>query len=294
MTRDDRGHVGELLDAWRTGELQPAEGERIETHLAGCERCREELAALEPLAATFERGFVAGRRQAEDLEPDWAAQRAAIVARTSGRPPAAGRRRAFWRWAPQLAAAAVAAIVIGVVWREAGEEPDRVETPVASRSGMEPVISAGAEERAGADDSPRAEAREADARLRDRAAAPVPAAPPAEDRLAEPRAADLAAAKAGARPEDEAGEALEKEDLGRQEQAANAAALADRAEPSREEFADDLGRFERAASSALAARDTLAARRALVLWSDTLAPRLDGAAAGPVALADSLEAMLAE
>ena len=118
--------------------------------------------------------------------------------------------------------------------------------------------------------------------------------PSAEERPAEPRPADeLAQSKAGARPEDEAVGALEKEDLGRQEEAANRAALADRVEPSREAFADDRGRFERAARSALAARDTLAARRALALWSDTLAPRHAGDDAA-AALADSLVTLLAE
>ncbi|HUF89368.1 MAG TPA: zf-HC2 domain-containing protein [Gemmatimonadota bacterium] len=245
MRKDDRGHVGELLDAWRTGELEPAEGARVEAHLAECERCRAELSALEILAIAVERGQEARRRSAAELEPDWAAQRAAIVARTSGRPRAArGGRRAFWRWAPQVALAAVAVIVIGVVWR--GTTPD--SAPESARlEAPEDAADDGAEG--------FADGREAD--VRDQAATPPPAAPEREA-LEEARA---------------------KAELGRQaEPAGQEPALADR--------------FERAARLALVERDTLAARRALSLWSDTLAPRLDADEGGAAALADSLEEML--
>ncbi|HET6362672.1 MAG TPA: hypothetical protein VFH11_11545, partial [Gemmatimonadota bacterium] len=57
-------------------------------------------------------------------------------------------------------------------------------------------------------------------------------------------------------------------------------------------------RFQREAREALAARDTTAARRALALYSDTLAPRGDtldqrrDTADRPAALADSLRAFL--
>ena len=271
MSTDDRGHVAELLDAWRTDELEPAERARVDAHLTECERCRAELSALGPLTAALERGMEARRRSATELEPDWAAQRAAIVARTSGRARAGpGERHAFWRWAPQAALAAVAVIVIGVVWRETAPEsppePARIEAPVesGSRAGQDEI----ARDDAAVDPPPRAE--------RERPAAP----PPAMDRLGEGKAEDRRQAAAET-PEEEA---------------ANEAALADRAAPAAADaVSDDRVRFERQARAALAERDTLAARRALALWGDTLAPRLDVDAdvrAGGAALADSLEEML--
>lgn len=247
MRKDDRGHVGELLDAWRTGELEPVEGAWVEAHLAECERCRAELSALGTLTTAVERAQEARRRSAAELEPDWAAQRAAIVARTSGRARAArGGRRALWRWAPQVALAAVAVIVIGVVWRgttpDSAPESPRLEAPASEDA---------ADERA----EGFADGREAD--VRDQAATLPPAAPEREA-LEEARA---------------------KSELGRQ------------AEPVGQETAR-ADRFERAARLALVERDTLAARRALSLWSDTLAPRLDADEGGAAALADSLEEML--
>lgn len=264
MRKEDRGHVGEVLDAWRTGELEPAEGARVEAHLAECERCRAELSALGTLTAAVERAQEARRRSAAELEPDWAAQRAAIVARTSGRAQAArGGRRVFWRWAPQVALAAVAVIVIGVVWRGTAPDPPpesaRLDAPAGAPAEVPPAESrrrAAASEDA-ADEGAEGFADGPEADVRDQAATPPPVAPEREA-LEDARA---------------------KGELGRQaEPAGQETALADR--------------FERAARLALAERDTLAARRALSLWSDTLAPRLDADEGGAAALADSLEEML--
>src|SRR5688572_32982721 len=76
-------HVDEQLDAFRSGELEGAERARVEEHLAGCARCREELSAAGAWSDVFDRAYAARRAAAAVLEPDWAAQRAEIVARTS-------------------------------------------------------------------------------------------------------------------------------------------------------------------------------------------------------------------
>ena len=268
-------HVDELLDAFRSGELEGAERGRVEEHIAECARCRQELAAGEAWSDAFDRAYAARRAAAAELEPDWAAQRAAIVARTSARAPV---RSAFWRWAPQIALAAVAALIVGIVWRE---NPREEESAIGSR----------AEERVSADsdvaEPPPSEADRA-SELQDTPPAPeggdMPAAaPPAaerEERFEQERAADQAKAR-----DDDAvlHEAVPEAAVGAAQRTVTLA---------------PLERFRLEAREALAARDTTAARRALALWGDTLAPRGDtlgqrpGRADRPAALADSLRDLL--
>ncbi len=269
-------HVDELLDAFRSGELEDADRARVEAHLAGCARCREELARAGAWSDAFDRAYAARRRAAAELEPDWVAQRSAIAARTSSR--TAGRRSPFWRWAPHIALAAVAALIVGIVWREnPREEPasnwSRAEERASADAGTaEPSPSLAEPTDAEPDDArtaPEGRAREslAERRAPDAAASAreAPAAPPPaelEERFGEDRADDLAKA----RDEDAALQPIE--------------------------------RFRLEAREALAARDTAAARRALALWSDTLAPRGDtldqfrDRVGRPGALADSLRALL--
>ncbi|HJR53854.1 MAG TPA: zf-HC2 domain-containing protein, partial [Gemmatimonadota bacterium] len=78
-------HVGPLLDAYRTDELDAAARAAVAAHLEACARCREDLAALGPWTAAIERGYAALREESRELSPDWAAQRAAVVGRTSAR-----------------------------------------------------------------------------------------------------------------------------------------------------------------------------------------------------------------
>jgi hypothetical protein len=281
-------HVSERLDAYRTGELDETARARVEAHLAGCELCRHELAELATWTAAIERGYEARRAGSEDLEPDWAAQRAAIVARTSGRARAGERSGAFRRWGPQIALVAVAALIVGIVWREnPREQPTRTPTaetgPAVEESGMESdparrgTAAVGAVEGEDAPGRDEARSRRADAPApTDEPAAAAPPAVPA-DRIAQEN--DRALEKqAGREPAEDARERRE--------------ALADRmAEPSPAAGLADLERFEREARVALEARDTTAARRALSLWSDTLAPR--GVLGGQrVSLADSLREFL--
>jgi hypothetical protein len=275
MSREaGNGHVTELLDAFRSGELEDADRARVAAHLEECVLCREELEVTGAWTDAFDRAYAARRAAAAELEPDWAAQRAAIAARTTA--PARGRRPALWRWAPQIALAAVAALIVGIVWREnPREEPGSLASRASERAGAE---SATPERAAPAP----AEGREPAAGSR-RMEAPPPAAPPPAER--EERFADAAPDEvAKARDEDAVlHEAVPEAALGA---AQRAAAL------------PPVERFRLDARQALAARDTVAGRRALALWSDTLAPRgdtlgqSDAPAERPAALADSLRRFL--
>ena len=262
MRPTESDHVEELLDAYRTGELDDAGRARVAAHLETCAPCRQELERLGTWTGVVERGFAARRAAARDLEPDWAAQRAAIVARTSGRAGSAQGRHAFWRWAPQIALVALAALIVGIVWRENPRDPG----------------SRGATESRPVAVEPRDEGASMDADAEAPAGAstdPSPQAPPAV-----PREGDEVAKAA---PE-------EAETLG---QARNEAreVFADRAPEVLQRAAGDGERFEARARAALAARDTVAARRALAsLDSLDSAERSDSTR---VALADSLEALLA-
>jgi hypothetical protein len=257
-------HVEELLDAWRTGELDPAKSERVASHLEGCAACRAELERLGPWTETIARGFAARRTAARELEPDWAAQRAAIVARTSGRARSEGGRHAFWRWAPQFALVALAALIVGIVWWENPREPqvrrsaeslrEAVEAPTTAK----PEADDGATER-GAD--PALESREAE--VVGRQAGQEPAAPPPSADAAPPEPSAVAQDARRARPEEKA----ELDEAGNER------------------------RFETAARAALSARDTTAARRALAFWADTLLPA-ERELPPRTALADSLERLL--
>jgi len=269
-------HVGERLDAYRTGELDAETRRRVEAHLEACGRCREELAALGAWAAAIERGYETRRADAAALVPDWAAQRSAIVARTSGR-NVSERRRAFGRWAPQVALVALAALIVGIVWREnPREQPALTRTaetaPAIEESGRE-------------SDADEARSRRADAPSP--TDAPAAAAPPA---VAPPTVSPERARENAGELEKQAGREQAEDLRERQE------ALADRvAEPSPaaplEDSLADVERFEREGRAALEARDTSAARRALSLWSDTLLP--SGVLGGQrVSLADSLREFL--
>ena len=279
----DRGpdadqHVGERLDAYRTGELDAETRQRVEAHLEACARCRNELAALGTWAAAVERGYEARRADAAALAPDWAAQRSAIVARTSGRKVA--ERRSFGRWAPQVALVALAALIVGIVWREnPREQPALTRTAETGQA----VEESGQESDAGEYALDRDEARSRRADAPAPTGAPAAAAPPAvsPDRMAQENARELEQQAA----RDQA------EDLpARREALAGRVAEPSPAAPLEDSLAD-VSRFERQARAALEARDTTAARRALSLWSDTLLPR--GALGDQRgALADSLREFL--
>lgn len=129
MTHDPSAHVGALLDRYRTGELPPAERERLAAHLAECEACAGELAALQSFSATVARGLAASRSA-----PDPAGRRRAVLNRIAELERARGRGRlgGLPRWAPQALAAVVGAIAVGVVlrtgvWPPGGREDAAVQ-----------------------------------------------------------------------------------------------------------------------------------------------------------------------
>ncbi|MGH7563778.1 MAG: anti-sigma factor, partial [Gemmatimonadota bacterium] len=134
------GHVQELLDRYRTGELDPADHGRVESHLEGCEGCRSALAAMEAFATTVERAYAAETTaRATKREPDWGRLRASIVGRTSAREP--GLRRSWLaRHVPQTAALVVALVAVGVLWQQGIRAPGdadrglRSERPAGSRA----------------------------------------------------------------------------------------------------------------------------------------------------------------
>ncbi|HKY59951.1 MAG TPA: zf-HC2 domain-containing protein [Gemmatimonadota bacterium] len=315
MNGHGHDHVGELLDRYRTGELDEPDRLRVEGHLEACAGCRSELDALVAFARTVERGYTAERvARAAEREPDWARLRASIVSRTSARAPG-GRRAGLGRYVPQAALAVLALVAVGVLWEQGVRGPEEAErtlrserpaaTPGPGREegsrGEDRFAEAGGaatETRTdGAPASPdeiddrRREVGLADGRFRDDVDSVEGEAErvgaEARVEVAENRA-DAVAPAAGAQQRDETVEGLDTDRAAAQapEELGKAAA----APPA------DLERFQRSARSALAQADTLLAARALAQWRDSLAPgrdlppELERAAQ---ALADSLAAFLA-
>ena len=139
MGHEARGHEElELLLPWYVnGTLEAAERAALDDHLAGCVRCRAELAREEGLAATL--------RAAEDVAPaPHPAQLARLLGRLDGEPRAERlpRLAALWagtprpvRWAVAAQALLVLALAAVTGWRAGGADPARetaaVQTPAA-------------------------------------------------------------------------------------------------------------------------------------------------------------------
>ncbi|MGH7573180.1 MAG: anti-sigma factor family protein, partial [Gemmatimonadota bacterium] len=110
-------HPIERLSAWIDGDLDPAERERVERHVAGCAECAAVLAGLERVVASARK--IEDREPATDLWPGiegrLGARRPAVVPIDAAGPRV---RRRFSFTVPQLAAAAIAIIVVSsaVVW----------------------------------------------------------------------------------------------------------------------------------------------------------------------------------
>jgi hypothetical protein len=99
------------LSEYLDGELEPRDRAALETHLAGCEPCRADLADL--------RAVVSRARSVPDRAPGadlWPGVAARIGTAAASRPALARRRFAFTL--PQLVAASLALIVAsgGMVW----------------------------------------------------------------------------------------------------------------------------------------------------------------------------------
>ena len=108
-------HLGARLSALIDGELSDAQRERVLAHLARCEHCRREAAALRLLKR---RMHTLGDAAAGDaltwrllaLAPHGGEGPPARRARRAGRPPSAGRRR----HARSLAVAGLATVGLGL------------------------------------------------------------------------------------------------------------------------------------------------------------------------------------
>jgi hypothetical protein len=267
------------LDRFRTAELESAEHERVAAHLASCASCARALADLEAFADSVGRAYAARRAIDVRPEPDWDELRARIAAGTAaeglvGERPASQQReresRSAWiRWAPQAAAAVLAIVVAGVLWREGVQgpedarrlvEPSAPNVAAADRDGKEasttaPSAELGHGERRAPGDFTEQERFRA-APFEDERVPPAPRAQaeaePARD--AERTDAPVERLDRGAQGVVRQGEAREE----------NMAAAANRI------AADPATRFEIEARDALARSDTTAAARALELWRDSL------------------------
>jgi len=263
------------LDRYRTGELDGEEWERLEAHLATCEACRARLSGLEAFHDRVGDAYAASRRAAP--HPDWEAQRVSILDRIDDATVRPGPWTRVRRWAPQLAAAAVAVLVVGVLWQEGIRGPEDAQRAVRS-----PEIE-----------------REV------RTAAPEPAAPESDDRAPReepPDAAGRVDGPEGAAPE---GALEESRDAALTDEAEQAEAVEQGARRERREAAVRMRaqaapapvaeRFESRAREALAKRDAESAREALAFYRDSVEPAaLDSVRADTLrALADSLAAWLA-
>ncbi|HUP00446.1 MAG TPA: zf-HC2 domain-containing protein [Gemmatimonadota bacterium] len=128
-------HRTERLSAYLDGELNAAERQALETHLAHCAECAGVLADLERIVA--EARGLEDRLPEEDLWPEIARRLQARVDRDPEVIPLAHRRKRFSRISftiPQLAAAALALIVVsgGLVWLG---RPDRPAVSSDARGG---------------------------------------------------------------------------------------------------------------------------------------------------------------
>jgi hypothetical protein len=285
MTDMQSGHLdATTLDRYRTGELELAEHERVAAHLESCVTCARSLGELEAFAGAVGRAYAARRAIDAREEPDWPRLRSRIADRTAAerreileaaRP--AARRSAWVRWAPQAAAAVLALVVIGILWREGVREPEdarELVQPAPEIAGTDrPEEDRPQEEIAAAAGPPAQERRTAEGLADDERFRQTPLEPPP----AEPSAA-APAAKALPPPEAERADAA-NEAVARRANAADPprdeareedlAAAADRLE------VQALVRFELQGRDALVRSDTLAAARALELWRDSLAARTD-------------------
>ncbi len=142
MTLDCR-QIRERLDDWVDGTLGAADRQPVRGHLEGCSECRGELAELERLRAEVSRlpGEIHPPR---DLWP-------AIESRLE-RPAGwwrqlllpAGWRAELWPATPLLAAAAMAALALGV-WLWHSQPPPAPPAVEAAASRHDPALAARAE-----------------------------------------------------------------------------------------------------------------------------------------------------
>lgn len=119
-------HPESELIAFLRNELGPAERERVQAHLAVCPDCRGAHDAFQRILTDLPGAVPA------PPEPNWGRYRAELRARIE----AQTGRRPWWRHpVPLVASAAVAALLLAVVWL-GGER----EAPRSDLTAMEEVI----------------------------------------------------------------------------------------------------------------------------------------------------------
>ena len=117
MTDTDHKRWSEDLAAYMLGALEPEEATRLERHLEGCERCREEMRWLEPAVHSLPES-VERREPPRQLRQSLMAEvRADAVAE---KPTRSRSRR--WFLKPAAGFAVVALLVAGVVGYEVGKD----------------------------------------------------------------------------------------------------------------------------------------------------------------------------
>lgn len=111
--RNDCREWRELLGAYALGHLEGDERAGLEAHLDGCARCREELAALQPVALMLPHADPARFGPAPQPPPELGKRVAATIAAERERGESRRRRRLFGGFALGGAtAAAVAALLL--------------------------------------------------------------------------------------------------------------------------------------------------------------------------------------
>ncbi len=117
MSADDHTRWSEDLAAYMLGALEPGEAAGFERHLAGCERCREEMRWFEPALQTLPESV-------ERQEPPPRLRESLMAEVRADSRPAKKPRQGWnwnWSWRPAVAFAAVVLLVAGVAGYEIGK-----------------------------------------------------------------------------------------------------------------------------------------------------------------------------
>lgn len=118
MTTSDHKRWSEDLAAYMLGALEPDEAAGFERHLAGCERCREEMGWLEPAVHSLPES-VERQEPPKQLRQSLMAEVYADARPEPRRAPAPRRR---WLLKPAVGFAVLALLVAGVVGYEVGND----------------------------------------------------------------------------------------------------------------------------------------------------------------------------
>lgn len=113
MSAADHIQWSEDLAAYMLGALEPGEAASFEHHLAGCERCQEEMRWFEPAVGTLPESV-------ERQEPP-RRLRESLMAEVRADVRPAPRRSRRWLWRPAVAFAAVVLLVAGIAGYEIGK-----------------------------------------------------------------------------------------------------------------------------------------------------------------------------